>query len=127
MQSSNQVNQSLHDPDQHELNVQRKNGVHAPSFITEIYQHMYRMVNQNWLEHHDESEFWEEMLDRHTTSDYQIWEYHKTATGRLFKVIRENARTNLKSCYWNIETALVNGLTLDPDTLTIGFARRFAT
>ncbi|MFX0173122.1 MAG: alpha-glucan family phosphorylase [Candidatus Hodarchaeota archaeon] len=103
------------------------NGVHIASFLSEIYQRMFRMVDDNWLDHQDEPIFWDKILDRYTISDYQIWEYHLAAKRRLFKLIRENARNNQKSGYWNSEIALANGALLDPDVLTVGFARRFAT
>ncbi len=101
------------------------NGVHIPSFLSEVFQEMFRMIDNNWVDHQDEPTFWERILDKYTISDYQIWESHLVAKRRLFKLIRENARNNQKSGYWNSEIALASGALLDPDVLTVGFARRF--
>ncbi|MFX0205140.1 MAG: alpha-glucan family phosphorylase [Candidatus Hodarchaeota archaeon] len=103
------------------------NGVHVPSFLSEIYQRMFRMVDSNWLDHQDDPAFWDMIFDEFTISDHQIWQYHLAAKRRLFKFIRENARNNQKSGYWNSEIALASGALLDPDVLTVGFARRFTT
>ncbi|MFX1511168.1 MAG: alpha-glucan family phosphorylase, partial [Promethearchaeota archaeon] len=103
------------------------NGVHVPSFLSEIYQRMFRTIDDNWLDHQDEPAFWDKILDKDTISDSQVWEYHLAAKRRLFKLIRENARNNQKSGYWNSEIALASGALLDPDVLTVGFARRFTT
>ncbi|MFX1508493.1 MAG: alpha-glucan family phosphorylase, partial [Promethearchaeota archaeon] len=103
------------------------NGTHVPSFVSQIYQEMYSLVDEEWLSKQDDQKFWDQMLDKYVTTDYQIWEYHLRAKLRLFERMRENSRENLQEGYWDKEMALVNGALLDPTVLTIGFARRFAT
>ncbi len=103
------------------------NGTHVPSFVSQIYQNLFSMVNEDWLSYHDDPKFWERMLDKYVITDYEIWEYHLRAKQRLFERMRENSRENLQEGYWDKEMALVNGALLDPNVLTVGFARRFAT
>lgn len=101
------------------------NGVHVPSFISETFRELFNIVNDEWISNHDDLKVWEQMMD--TLTDNDIWEYHKTAKQRLFRMIRETARTKLQTGEWDSQMALVSGTLFDPNVLTIGFARRFAT
>jgi starch phosphorylase len=103
------------------------NGTHVPSFVSETLQQYFNMVNDEWVAKHDDPEFWGQMLDYHVITDYDIWEYHRSAKEQLFNMIRETCRNNLQNGTWNMEMALVNGALLDPEILTIGFGRRFTT
>lgn len=104
------------------------NGVHIPSFASETFQEMFNMVDEKWVDHHDDPDYWRlggEMMEG--ISDSMIWEYHKAAKERMFKLFRETARNRRRSGDWDCTLAMVNGVLLDPSALTIGFARRFAT
>ncbi|UCE12163.1 MAG: alpha-glucan family phosphorylase [Candidatus Heimdallarchaeota archaeon] len=103
------------------------NGTHVPSFVGRPNQELFSLINENWIKNHDDPMFWKNNYDSHTLTDYHIWEYHKRCKTRLFRLIRETARKNRQNGLWDTELALVNGALLDPDVLTIGFARRFAT
>ncbi|MFW9929126.1 MAG: alpha-glucan family phosphorylase [Candidatus Thorarchaeota archaeon] len=101
------------------------NGVHVPSFVSEVFYELFNIVKDNWVTIHDDKQTWLDMLDTITNND--IWEYHITAKERLFRLIRETARIKLQNGEWDSQMALVSGALLDPKVLTIGFARRFAT
>jgi starch phosphorylase len=103
------------------------NGTHVPSFVGQPNQELFSLINENWIENHDDPIFWKNHYDSHTLTDYHIWEYHKRCKTRLFRLIRETARKNRQAGFWDEEMTLVNGALLDPNALTIGFARRFAT
>ena len=101
------------------------NGVHIPSFSSETFRELFNIVDDQWIDKHDNPKVWEQMMD--TLTDNDIWEYHKTAKQRLFRMVRETARTKLQTGEWDSQMALVSGALFDPNVLTIGFARRFAT
>ncbi|MHA1968951.1 MAG: alpha-glucan family phosphorylase [Candidatus Hodarchaeales archaeon] len=103
------------------------NGAHVASFVSETLQQFFNMVNDEWMAKHDDPVFWEQMLDRHVITDYDIWEYHRSTKEQLFDSIRETCRSNIQNGIWNMEMALISGALLDPKILTIGFGRRFAT
>ncbi|HKZ41777.1 MAG TPA: alpha-glucan family phosphorylase, partial [Candidatus Hodarchaeales archaeon] len=101
------------------------NGIHVPSFVGDQINQLLHMVNEGWQLDHDSIDTWNSILD--TLTDNDIWEFHKTAKGNLIHFMRETARNKLRTGEWDSSMALVNGALLDPEILTIGFARRFAT
>jgi starch phosphorylase len=104
------------------------NGIHVPSFVSPHFKDMFEMTDEEWEKKHDDPNFWK--LDQpmmETITDNMIWEYHKVAKLRLMSYIRETARQKIKSGEWDCTHSIVNGALLDPDVLTFGFARRFAT
>lgn len=101
------------------------NGTHAPSFVSGTFQELFNMVNENWVIRHDDPKIWDDMFE--TITDHDIWEFHRSAKLRMIRLIREVSRNKRRSGEWDSEMALVNGALFDPDVLTIGFARRFAT
>ncbi|WP_455139831.1 alpha-glucan family phosphorylase [Candidatus Hodarchaeum mangrovi] len=104
------------------------NGTHVSSFVSGIIQELFQLVNEDWLKTHDDPLTWQnQMLDRYVITDYHIWEYHLRAKERMFNRLRERSRENLRQGSWDTTMIIVNGALLDPDVLTIGFARRFAT
>ncbi|MHA2364954.1 MAG: alpha-glucan family phosphorylase, partial [Candidatus Hodarchaeales archaeon] len=104
------------------------NGVHVPSYTTSIYQQFFTQIDKEWPQKYDLPEYWSkdgQMLARLT--DKEIWQRHVSIKKRTITRIRERARNQIKNKVWDSQLALQNGALLDPDTLTIGFARRFAT
>jgi glycogen phosphorylase len=101
------------------------NGVHAPTWIAPRLDRLYaKYLGPDWLQHHDNPALWERLRDM---PDEELWQVHSVLKSRLFNFMRERARRG-----WIAEEAgpirvLTSGTLLDPNALTIGFARRFAT
>jgi starch phosphorylase len=99
------------------------NGVHAPTWIgSELAQLFDRYLGPEWVERHDDVSFWNRVLD---IPDEEFWNVHLTLKRKLLAFTRERARHR-----WSVDgvdprQVIAMGTLLDPDALTIGFARRF--
>lgn len=71
-----------------------------------------------------EQKAWEEVLE---IDDAQLWQVHEALKGTLMRLVREDARRAFAVGSQEAAQLVGSGLLLDPDALTIGFARRFAT
>jgi glycogen phosphorylase len=103
------------------------NGVHPPSWVGQPMRHLFRDLGADLDRldvEPDETRFWEHLDD---IDDRRLWEAHleqklelaEYARGRL---LRQLARHGVAP----VELAELSAI-LDPDVMTIGFARRFAT
>lgn len=99
------------------------NGVHVPTWIAPgLYDLFNRYLGADWLGHHDDPTFWDRLLD---ISDEELWAARQVLRVDLFAWIRERLRQR-----WSVEQVGPNrvvtaGALLDPQALTIGYARRF--
>ena len=67
---------------------------------------------------------WQRVLD---IPDHELWAVRQTMKRKLMGFIRERARTGWMQGNLQPSQVLSRGTLLDPEALTIGFARRFAT
>lgn len=101
------------------------NGVHLPTWMS------YRMMSlleehfgDDWDRWLDEPGAWDRVLD---IPDAAVWRAHLESKGMLFSFVREEARRRWAR-HWKEAAHLVGaGTLLNPEALTLGFARRFAT
>jgi len=99
------------------------NGVHAPTWIaSELGQLFDRHLGPEWVERHDDVSFWNRVVD---IPEEEFWNVHLMLKRKLLAFIRERARRR-----WSVDgvdprQVIAMGTLLDPDALTIGFARRF--
>ncbi len=99
------------------------NGIHVSSWIAPDMSRLFdRYLDEDWRDRQEESGFWDGVL---TIPDEELWEVRRSLRSYLFAFIRERARNR-----WTDEKAaparvVAAGTLLDPDALTIGFARRF--
>ncbi len=101
------------------------NGVHLPTWVAGAMDRLYdRYLGSDWLEHHDDPLFWERVQE---IPDEALWEVHLYLKRKLMAFIRERARRKRIRGEMDPEQVLAAGTFLDPEALTIGFARRFAT
>jgi starch phosphorylase len=101
------------------------NGVHVPTWLPNIQRRLFsRWIGPDWMDTHDNQHAWEKIGD---IPSKELWNMHLTNKTRLFRFIRERARRRRVSRDWEPEKILISGALLDPQALTIGFARRFAT
>ncbi len=101
------------------------NGVHIPSFISQEFVHLFdRYLGPEW---HLGSRKAENIERIDEIYDEELWRAHEMNRARLVRTCREQlvkqyARRNApRSVLQAVESSL------DPNILTIGFARRFAT
>ncbi|HDQ74231.1 MAG TPA: alpha-glucan family phosphorylase [Chloroflexi bacterium] len=101
------------------------NGIHVPAWVGGAMNRLYRKcLGPDWIERHDEAALWERI---HETPDGELWEVHQHLKHKLIGMIRERARQRRVEDRLDAEQVLCAGTFLDPDALTVGFARRFAT
>lgn len=101
------------------------NGVHAPTWISPELHHLYsKWLNPDWAEHCDDPAMWQRVLD---IPDPELWAVRQTMKRKLMAFIRERARNGWMHGHLQPSQVLSRGTLLDPEALTIGFARRFAT
>src|SRR2546429_3729962 len=78
----------------------------------------------DWLARVGDAGFWDKALE---LDDAALWAVHTQLKSHLMSSIREQARRRWAD-QWKEALHLVGGgILLDPDALTIGFGRRFAT
>jgi len=101
------------------------NGVHLASWLSfEMSELFRRYLGENWQEKQAEKAFWERI---HNIPDPELWRVHSVRRRRLIYFIRERLQNQLKAK--GVSQIMVNQAkeALNPETLTIGFARRFAS
>jgi len=98
------------------------NGVHLPTWLgDELFEALDKTLGEEWLQMQDIPDIWERIAE---LEDSFIWNMHRTYKVRMVNFIRERVRRK-----WSREgidplVAMAEGVMLDPDVLTIGFARR---
>ncbi len=101
------------------------NGVHSPTWLAPELGRMYaKYLGQDWLKNHDDPKLWERV---HEIPDEELWNLHQRMKARLMSFMRERARQRWMTEGTGATHALASGTLFDPEALTIGFARRFAT
>ncbi|MHA1449110.1 MAG: alpha-glucan family phosphorylase [Candidatus Hodarchaeales archaeon] len=101
------------------------NGVHVPTWVPSRIRKMFtRWIDPKWMGNHDDPLIWEKIYD---IPDSEIWKIHQESKKRLFRFMREKIRRKRVEGQMESEKALISGALFDPEVLTIGFARRFAT
>jgi starch phosphorylase len=101
------------------------NGIHVPAWVGGAMYRLYRKhLSPDWVESHDVPALWERILD---VPDVELWNAHLHLKGKLMSFMRERSRRRRIEGAMTPDQVLCSGTFLDPDALTIGFARRFAT
>lgn len=101
------------------------NGVHTPSWVAPQMERLFaKHLGHDWLQHHDDPTLWERVAD---IPDDDLWAVHTQLKHRLFHFMRERARRGWIAEGRGPMQMLTAGTLLNPEALTIGFARRFAT
>ncbi len=99
------------------------NGVHVPTWIAGSMLELFnRHLGPGWLNRHDDPTFWDQ-LD--AIPDEEIWAARQSLRSELFTFIRERLRQRWAAERVNPAQIVRGGAMLDPDALSIGFARRF--
>src|SRR5262249_20379978 len=99
------------------------NGGHVP---TGIARGPVGLVNKylraDWVDRHDDPTLWDGIL---AIPDDELWKCRQGLRKYLFTFVRERARQRWMEEHVGIPRVVAAGTLLEPDALTIGFARRF--
>jgi len=100
------------------------NGVHLPTWIDPRLASLFNIyLGPNWMDDHDNPSIWQLVDD---IPDEKLWMVHRLQKMLLVSMMQEKARLR-----W-MENAdpriiLASGIMFDPNVITLGFARRFAS
>jgi starch phosphorylase len=99
------------------------NGVHVPTWISAELSNLFATyLGQDWLERHDDPALWDNVL---AIPDEELWRVRSSLRRYLFTFVRERARQRWMEEHVGIPRVVAAGTLLEPDVLTLGFARRF--
>jgi glycogen phosphorylase len=101
------------------------NGVHSATWVAPELQDIFGTVlPQDWLEHVEDNDMWQRVKNLDNAA---LWQVRKTVKDRSLRFLRRRVRRQLTR-HGVTPTVMHSAQELfDAGTLTIGFARRFAT
>jgi starch phosphorylase len=101
------------------------NGVHIHSWLAWQMQQLYdRNFPVNWIDNIERPEPWQGI---HDVDSGELWETHYTLKNLLLAFVRRRVSRQCRRRGESDEVVEAARNILDPNILTIGFARRFAT
>ncbi|HEV8185942.1 MAG TPA: alpha-glucan family phosphorylase, partial [Chthoniobacterales bacterium] len=100
------------------------NGVHTKTWMAPEFSALYTKYLGNWEERLTDVEFWRGVIE---IPDAQLWDTHQKLKLRLVDFVRDRMRRRAERIGESPEVIRNIHHVLDPEILTIGFARRFAT
>lgn len=101
------------------------NGVHLPTWVAPEFKALFRRhFGPDWRDRQEDPAMWERARDLPYDA---VWEAHLACKRRLLGVIRERSRERWTDEGSEPRQTVASGTLLDPEALTLGFARRFAT
>jgi starch phosphorylase len=99
------------------------NGVHVPTWIAADLANLFtKFLGPDWLDRHDDPSMWDGVLG---IPDDELWAVRQGLRRYLFTFARERARQRWTEERVSTPRIVAAGTLLEPDALTIGFARRF--
>jgi starch phosphorylase len=112
-------------PEEHQPLTSITNGVHMKSWLSrEMTGLLNRYLGTRWLEDSTDAGLWRRIG---RIPDIELWRAHKRGRERLVDFTRNRLKGQLRQVGATAKVVAVADEVLDPDILTIGFARRFAT
>ena len=101
------------------------NGVHLPTWLEPKMELLFdTYLGPNWIAEHDTTSIWQRIDD---IPDEELWSTHYWLKTKLILKIMDRARQRWQEETPDPRVILAFGTLLDPNVLTLGFARRFAT
>lgn len=101
------------------------NGVHIPSWLAYQMQQLYdRHFPRDWDRRHGEPEVWQRIYQ---VDNGELWETHNALKNLLLQFVRRRASRQCRRRGESDVAVEQARNILNPNFLTIGFARRFAT
>jgi starch phosphorylase len=101
------------------------NGVHVPTWLAWQMKQLYdRKFPVDWMKHMGEPDVWQLI---HEVDPGELWETHYALKSLLLAFVRRRVSRQCRRRGESDEAVEAARNILDPNALTIGFARRFAT
>ncbi len=101
------------------------NGIHTCSWLASNIKDLYNeYLMPYWQDNIQNDQTWEKI---NSIPDEELWRVHQERKEKLLNLVKKNTTARLHRCGYSYEE--INKITsmLNPNALTIGFARRFAT
>ena len=101
------------------------NGIHTCTWLSPNLKQLYnKYLIPYWQDKIQYDYVWEKIKN---IPDEKLWEAHQARKEKLLNIVKNNVTERLRRSGYNYED--INSITskLNPNALTIGFARRFAT
>ncbi|WP_455937590.1 alpha-glucan family phosphorylase, partial [Gemella morbillorum] len=101
------------------------NGIHTCTWLAPNVKELYNSyLMPYWQDNIYKDEVWENI---NNIPNQELWGIHQKRKQKLFDIVKENTTNRLRKSGYSYEE--INEITskLNPNALTIGFARRFAT
>ena len=104
------------------------NGVHAPSFLAPEWAETFdHVIGSGWQRHMDDPSALDALMDM---PDHLFWSIRQHLKSRMLTLVRQKVRAQYarnQASEAHIDRLLRLADPANPDVLTVGFARRFAT
>ncbi len=100
------------------------NGIHTKTWMAPEFSALYEKYLGDWEKNLTDETFWRGVID---IPDALLWDTHQKLKLRLIEFVRERVRVQRERIGDTPESIRAANHILDPEILTIGFARRFAT
>jgi starch phosphorylase len=101
------------------------NGVHVLSWVAPEFIRAYRaQAGDDWMAHLDSPAAWQRAV---SMPDVEFWTLHRRLKLKMLGFMRARARSRWEQDGVASAQVVAGGTLFEPDVLTIGFARRFAT
>lgn len=101
------------------------NGIHVNTWLSpELSELFDRYLGSSWHDDPVDFSMWESV---HNIPDEELWRTHERCRGKLVNWARKTLRRQLRDRGATYDEVEMADQVLDPEALTIGFARRFAT
>ncbi len=101
------------------------NGIHTCSWLAPKMKELYnKYLMPYWQDNIHQDYVWEKIKN---IPDEKLWNVHNDRKIKLLKIVKENTTERLRRSGYSYEEINEIVSKLNPNALTIGFARRFAT
>lgn len=101
------------------------NGVHTQSWLARRMRVLFDdYLGQGWMDHLDDPDMWAQVEN---IPDAELWAVRRHLKNKLVSYAIERARRQWLNGGLHPVQVIAGGVLLEPYSLTIGFARRFAT
>lgn len=101
------------------------NGIHTCTWLAPTVKDLYNeYLKPYWQDSIEEESTWKKIYD---IPDEKLWKVHQSRKEKLIKIVKQSTIDRLRKYNYSYEEIDSMVGKLDPNVLTIGFARRFAT
>ncbi len=101
------------------------NGVHTCSWLAPTIKELYnKYLEPYWQDNIQDDEVWKSI---EKIPDEELWKVHQSRKEKLLKIVKNSTIERLRRYNYSYEAIEQMVGNLNPNILTIGFARRFAT